>query len=149
MRAARRRWLTPSETFVLPPLRMLRSHATVRATAINAEGPDQRTQTLGALLLDLAATDDVTLTRRLTELTAEYAAGVIFSIREQLNDASLPASWKEALSQWLVSPTFKLDPESLTARIASTQAVRSMAREYGRALQAWPQLWSYCRDRFR
>ncbi len=149
MRAARRQWLKPADTFVLPAIRLLRSQACVRAPSIDAEGAEQRTQTFGAILLDLAAADDSRLTRRLIEMTAEYAAGVRFSIREQLDDASLPASWKEVLSQWLVSPTFKLDPPSLRTRIASPQEVRFMAREYGRALQAWPDLWSYCRDRFR
>jgi hypothetical protein len=53
------------------------------------------------------------------------------------------------LLQWLSSPTLKLDPAALSARIVPPQEVRSMAQQYGRALQVWPQLWSYCRDRFQ
>jgi hypothetical protein len=149
MRAGRRQWLTPADTFVLPAIRMLRSQVYVRAGTIDAATAEERTATLGTILLDLAAADDARLTRRLIEMTAEYGAGILFAIREQLDDASLPASWKEVLLQWLTSPTLKLDPASLRARIVPPQEVRSMAREYGRALQVWPQLWSYCRDRFR
>jgi len=149
LREARRQWLTPADTLALRAVHFVRLHLQIQGRSLVAERPDQRMETLGATLLDLAAADDATLTRWLMEAAAESAAGILFDMRQQLDDPALPASWKQVLSQWLVSPSFKLDRASLRARIASPQEVRSMARGYGRALQVWPQLWSFCRDRFR
>ena len=149
LRQGRRQWLTPAGTLVRLASRFVRLQVLLRGRSLVAERPDQRMETLGATLLDLAASDDATVMRGLMESAAEYAAGILFDMRQQLDDPSLPASWKHVLSQWLVSPSFKLDPASLRARIPSPQEVRSMARGYGRALQVWPQLWSFCRDRFQ
>jgi len=149
LREARRQWLTPADSLALRPVHFVRSHLQIQGRSLAAQRPEQRMETLGATLLDLAAADDATLTRGLMEAAAEYAAGILFDMRQQLDDPSLPGSWKHVLSQWLVSPSFKLDPASLRARIPSPQEVRSMARGYGRALQVWPQLWSFCRDRFQ
>jgi hypothetical protein len=149
LREERRQWLTPTDTLVKPAARFIRSQVILRGRSLVAERADQRMEALGTTLLDLAAADDATLTRGLMEGAAEYAAGILFDIRQQLDDPSLPAGWKHVLSQWFVSPSFKLDQASLRARIPSPQEVRSMASGYGCALQVWPQLWSFCRGRFR
>ena len=104
---------------------------------------------LGALCLDLATASDAELTDIQIQHAAEYAARVHFGIEEQLSDPSLPAAWKDKLKQWLASPNYKLDPASLRARIAPNAAVRALAQGYGRALIAWPRLWSFCRERFQ
>ena len=149
LRQGRRQWLAPTDTLALRAVHFVRLHLQLQGRSLVAQRPEQRMETLGATLLDLAAADDATLMRGLMEAAAEYAAGILFDMRQQLDDPSLPGSWKQVLSQWLVSPSFKLDPASLRARVPSPQEVRSMARGYGRALQAWPQLWSFCRDRFQ
>ena len=77
----------------------------------------------------------------------EYASGIRFGIHEQLDDATLPAAWKRTLRDWLASPILKLDPESLRAAIAAPSTVRALAHEYGRALLAWPRLWSHGLER--
>ena len=104
---------------------------------------------LGALYLDLAAASDAELTDMQIQHAAEYAAHVHFGIEEQLSDPSLPAAWKDKLKQWLASSNYKLDPASLRARITSIAEVRGLAQGYGRALLAWPRLWSFCRERFQ
>jgi hypothetical protein len=146
LRDARRQWLTPTDTLALRALHFVRLQ--IQTCRPVAERADQRMETLGATLLDLAAADDATLMRGFMEGAAEYTAGILFDMRQQLDDPALPAGWKSVLSQWLVSPSFKLDQASLRARIPSPQEVRSVARGYGRALQVWPQLWSFCRERF-
>jgi hypothetical protein len=73
----------------------------------------------------------------------------VFGIREQLDDASLPGAWKDKIRGWLDSPTLKLDTASLEARIAPLESVRTISRAYGRALIAWPRLWTLCRERFQ
>jgi hypothetical protein len=45
-------------------------------------------------------------------------------------------------------PHLQLDAASLRASLPTPSIVRTMARDYGRALLAWPQLWSFCRERF-
>lgn len=147
VRDARRRWLRPTDRLVLPPVRLIRAHLETRGRSIDAQGADRRTETAGAMLLDLAAADDATLARKFTEMTAEYAAGVVFSISEQLKDPSLPETWKEVLRKWIVSPSFRLDTASLQERMPPLEAARSLAHNYGHALQAWPRLWAFCRER--
>jgi hypothetical protein len=149
LREVRRQWLTPTDPYVMPAAGLLGSHMRLAERFIDAERVEQRMEMLGAILRDLAAADDATLRRRQMDLSAEYAAEILFAIQEQLDDTSLPAGWKDVLRQWIVSPMLKLDPTSLSVRIAPPQDVRSVAGEYGRALRVWPQLWSYCRDRFR
>jgi hypothetical protein len=60
----------------------------------------------------------------------------------------LPVAWHAVLQQWLQGPAFRLDRSSLRASLVVPEAVRGEAQSYGRALQVWPQLWSFCRERF-
>jgi hypothetical protein len=149
LREAPRRQPLPTDTVVLGPERLLVAHVRASMPAIAAEHPAQRMSMLGALYLDLAAASDAELTDIQIQHAAEYAARVHFGIEEQLSDPSLPAAWKDALKRWLASPNYQLDPASLRARIAPNAAVRALAQGYGRALIAWPRLWSFCRERFQ
>ena len=149
LREAPRRQRRPADRLVLGPERLLVAHVRASMRAIVAERPAQRMSMLGALCLDLAIASDAELTDIQIQHAAEYAARVHFGIEEQLSDPSLPAAWKDKLKQWLASPNYKLDPESLRERIAPNAAVRALAQGYGRALVAWPRLWSFCRERFQ
>jgi len=144
-----RRQALPADPLVLGPERLLLAHVRASMPAIVAERPGERMSMLGALCLDLATASDAELTDIQIQHAAEYAARVHFGIEEQLSDPSLPAAWKDKLKQWLASPNYKLDPASLRARIAPNAAVRALAQGYGRALIAWPRLWSFCRERFQ
>jgi hypothetical protein len=149
LREAPRRQPLPADPVVLGPERLLVAHVRASMPAVVAERPGERMSMLGALCLDLAAASDAELTDLQIQHAAEYAARVHFGIEEQLGDPSLPAAWKDKLKQWLASPNYKLNPVSLRARIAPNAAVRALAQGYGRALIAWPRLWSFCRERFQ
>ena len=149
LREAPRRRALPTDTVVLGPERLLLAHVRASMPAIVAEHPAQRMSMLGTLCLDLAAASDAELTDIQIQQAAEYASRIHFGIEEQLSDPSLPAAWKDTLKRWLASPNFKLDPASLRARAAPVAAARALAQGYGRALVAWPRLWSFCRERFQ
>jgi hypothetical protein len=72
---------------------------------------------------------------------------VLFSLQEQLDDAALPAAWKQSLGPWLNSPALALDETALRARSPTVAAMRSLVDGYGKALLVWPQLWEFCRER--
>ena len=147
LRTKRRQWLTPGDKLVLDPARFLVIHARARRPAIASENPRERMARLGDVFRDLGETSDATLVAMLEEQAAEYASEVLFAIREQLDDATLPAAWKSTLRGWLGARVLRLDPESLRASIAPPAAIRTLAREYGRTLIAWPRLWSHCHER--
>ena len=149
LRANRRQWLTPRDRHVLDPARFLVVHARARRAAIAAENPPERMARLGELFRDLGETGDARLIGMLEEQSADYASEILFGIHEQLDDATLPATWKSTLRDWLGSRLLKLDAESLRASIAAPATVRALAWEYGRTLLAWPRLWSHCRERFQ
>jgi len=149
LREAPRRQPLPTDRLVLGAESFLLAHVRASMPAIVAEHAGERVSMLGALCLDLAAASDAELTDAEIQHAAEYAARVAFGIEEQLNDPSLPSAWKDKLKQWLTSPNYKLDPVSLRARIAPNAEVRALAEGYGRALIAWPRLWSFCRERFQ
>jgi len=101
---------------------------------------------VGALLQDLASASDRHLAEALVEQAADTATRALFSVAEQLDDASLPAAWKNALRPWLDSPALSLDAARLRERIASVSQVRALAKSYGNALIAWPALWTAARE---
>ena len=147
LRSERRRWLTPRDPLVPDPARCLVMHVRAHAPAIAAEHAPERMAMLGGIFRDLGEASDASLLAMLEEQAVEYASGIRFGIHEQLDDATLPAAWKRTLRDWLASPILKLDPESLRAAIAAPSTVRALAHEYGRALLAWPRLWSHGLER--
>lgn len=147
LRGERRRWLTPQDPLAPDPARCLAMLACARATTIAAEAPLERMTTLGAIFRDLGEASDASLQAMLEEQTAQYASGVLFEIHAQLDDATLPAAWKRTLREWLGSPILNLDPDALRAAVAPPSTVRTLAREYGRTLLAWPRLWSHGLER--
>jgi hypothetical protein len=149
VREARRKWLTPADTYVLRPGRLLTSYARWRFASIRAGGAAERLTTLGSMFIDLGGASDATVIGLLEEQAADHASRILFSMHEQLDDASVPAAWKDTLRRWLASPLFKIDGASLRKHIVSLDTVRSVARDYGRALIAWPTLWAHCRERFQ
>jgi hypothetical protein len=74
------------------------------------------------------------------------AGRLAFQINEQLDDSATPAAWKEKLRPWLASPLLQIDSGSLQRRRAPLGPLRTCAREFGRALIAWPRLWAWCRE---
>jgi len=148
LRDAAREWLQPGEKLALEPSLLLIRHAGALLPAIRAHGAAERMRTLGACLLDLAAANDSKLRDMLEEQAIDYVARIRFSAEEQLADSSLPVAWHDILLRWLGSPMFRLDSASLRASMLAPEAVRTEAEEYGRTLQAWPQIWDYCRERW-
>jgi hypothetical protein len=148
VRNSRRRWLTPADSYVMPPDALLVSYARWRSASIRAEDPGERLATLGSMFVDLGGASDATVIGPLEEQAADHASRILFSMHEQLDDASVLEAWKDTLRQWLASPLLRVDAASLRKHVVSLDTVRSVARDYGRALIAWPRLWAYCRERF-
>ncbi|HEX8009605.1 MAG TPA: hypothetical protein VF814_01485 [Casimicrobiaceae bacterium] len=149
VREARRKWLTPADAYLLRPSRLIVSYARRCSASLRADDPAQRLAMLGSMFVDLGGASDATVTGLFEELAADSASRLLFSMHEQLDDAMLPAAWKDTLREWLTSPMFKLDAASVRQRIGPLDTVRSVARDYGKALIAWPKLWEHCRGRFR
>jgi len=147
LREPAKRWAATNDRVAPEPLPFLLEYLERRETALVGADPEQRLAAAGGLLLDLAAASDATLCELAIEHTEEAASGVLFSIREQLDNDALPAGWKKSLAAWLESPAFALDAASLRARAPAPQAIRALADAYGRSLLVWPQLWKFCRER--
>jgi hypothetical protein len=149
LREGRRRWLQPTDGYVVRPTRLLVTFARLRAASIRAEDPGERLATLGDMFVDLAAADDATLISLLEEQAADYVSRVRFSVREQIEDPMVPNAWKSILEPWLDSPALAVDAASLSRHVVPLATVRAMALDYGRTLVAWPLLWEHCRSRFQ
>ncbi|HZI83327.1 MAG TPA: hypothetical protein VFF44_05395 [Casimicrobiaceae bacterium] len=149
LREPPKRWLGPRENPTAEPLPFLLEYLEERAAIFAGEEPEQRMLVASVLFADLARASDATLSEMLREHAAKAASTVLFSIREQLDDATLPASWRTALASWLESPAFALDERSLGARAPGPAVIRSLAESFAGALAVWPRLWNYCRDRNR
>ena len=125
------------------------AHFARNKSAVAPVRPEQRLAAAATSLADLAAASDADLENRLLEHAAEEKSRALFSIRTQLEDATLPAAWRDLLEPWLASPMFSLDEATLRARTPPTAAVRALIDAYARALLIWPQLWEFCRKRNR
>jgi len=99
------------------------------------------------LLVDLAAASDAHLSEMLLAHAADASSRVLFSLQVQLDDAALPAAWKQSLVPWLNSPALALDETALRARSPTIAAMRSLVDRYGKALLVWPRVWEFCRER--
>ena len=148
-RPGRRKWLTPADSYVIRPTRLLVSYARRRSGSIRVGDPAERLATLGTMFVDLAAASDATLTALLEEQAADYVSRVLFSVHAQLDDARVPESWKTILRRWLDSPVLKLDAAALRAHVVPLEPLRALVRGYGRTLIAWPRLWEHCRGRWQ
>jgi hypothetical protein len=144
-----KQWLRVSDPVAPEPLSFILACVARSEAASIAVEPEQRLAALGAVLLDLAASDDRQLAEMLIQHAMETASGALFAIHEQLDDATLPAAWKQRLAAWLGSPALALDDGEARARTPSVAAMRSLIEIYGRALLVWPHLWEFCRERNR
>lgn len=149
IRESSRQWISPSEMPVLEFSRLLIGLLHSRSVSIRACDPAARLATLGAVLLDVAATGDATLRGLIEEHVVSRASRIAFRVNEQLDDAATPAEWKEVLRKWLASPMLSVDAGLLRQQTIPLESLRAQARSFGRALIAWPRLWAHCRERFQ
>ena len=149
LREPAKSWLPATVNFMQEPLHVLYAWIDEGAQDIVAESPEARLTAVGALLLDYARMSDRALTGALRAHAADAASRTLFAIREQLDDATLPAQWKALLVPWQTSPAFAVDEASISGRVLAPEAVRPLADAYGRAMQIWPRLWQFCGERFR
>ena len=153
------RWFVPA--LAIHPLSMSRCcvcnafndvavvlYAHMRCGMFAADTVVERMATLAAFYLEAGAARDAVLFELLEQQAVGWVAWLVFNVNRQLEDPTLPATWKDALRGWVDSPHLQLDAASLHASLPTPSIVRTMARDYGRALLAWPQLWSFCRERF-
>lgn len=149
LRDPAKQWISATAPFMQEPLHVLYGWIDEHAPAIAAEDPEQRLAAIGSLLLDFSASSDAHLLELLRQHAAEAGSRTLFAISEQLDDAQLPAQWKDLLVPWLKSPAFAVDSASVDARVLTTARIRACAVAYGRAMLVWPQLWKFCRERSR
>ena len=140
-------WLDASNTFPQEPVHFVMDYLEQRAPNIVGEAPTDRMSALAATLLDLSDSTNQHVAGLLEQQAADTASRVRYAIQGQLDDPSIPAVWKQLLPHWLNSPTLATTPDTLRRRLASTELVRSMAQDYGRALTIWPDLWAWARNR--
>jgi len=149
IRDSGRLWSSPSDVPELDINRLLLGYARLRSDYIKARDAATRLATVGTQLVDLAAAGDATLRELIEEDVATRASRLTFRVNEQLDDAATPAVWKESLRKWLVSPMLSVAPGLVRQQTVPFDSLRAQAREFGRALIAWPRLWSHCRERFQ
>jgi hypothetical protein len=149
LRATAKRWLSSSTPCGQDLLQVAYSYLDENASRIAAESAQARLAAIGALLLDLAAASDRELGALLARCAAQVGSQLLFAIQAQLDDPRLPAAWKRALAPWLRSPALVLDADVLRGRLGDRAHLRAFVRSYGSAVLAWPQLWEFCRQRYR
>jgi len=147
VRESPRQWLSPTEPLAIDVKRSLIGYARLRSDSIRARDPAARLAALGGAFVDLAAAGDSTLRGVLEEQAADRAGRLAFQVNAQLDDATTPAAWKQVLRHWLASPVLSLDSASLRQQTIPPDELRTFSREFGRALIAWPRLWTHCRER--
>jgi len=142
-----KQWLSPETMFRQEPLHALYAWIDENASEIAVESPEERLAAMGALLLDYARMNDAALSEALRTHAIDAATRTLFAIEAQLDDAALPEAWKARLAPWLKSPAFAIDDASVAARTLAAGQVRPLAEACGRAMQQWPRLWRFCRER--
>jgi len=140
-REPEKHWLGPTDPFAQEPVHFVLDYLSERVGALASEGAEQRLATLAAMLEDLAHASEARLTELLDEHVADTSTRVLFAIANRLDDPATPAAWKDELRPWQRSPALALEPASIRARIVSPPSMRALARSYGSALHAWPELW--------
>ncbi len=149
LREPAKHWLPATVNCMQEPLHVLYAWIGENAAGIAADSPEARLAAMSTVLLDYARMSDKALSDALRMHAADAGSRTLFAIAEQLDDATLPAAWKALLVPWLKSPAFAADDRSIDGRTLAPQAVRPLADAYGSAMQVWPQLWQFCRERFQ
>lgn len=149
LRVPSKQWLPPDVSFLQEPLHVLYALLDEHAASIVAESPRGRLMAAAVLLQDVAAMNDATLSEVLLEHASDAGSRTLFAIAEQLDSADTPPQWKALLAPWLKSPALAVDADSLRGRMLAPGTVRSLADTYGRAMAVWPDLWQFCRERFK
>ena len=149
LRAQAKQWLPPTAVFMQEPLHVLYALLDEHAMRVVAEAPERRLAAAAALLQDVAAMNDAALSEMLLHHASDAGSRTLFAIAEQLDDPDTPPQWRTQLVPWLSSPALAVDAASVRGRVLAPSATRPLAAAYGRALQVWPQLWEFCRERFR
>jgi hypothetical protein len=140
-REPEKQWLGPNDTFAQEPVHFLLDYLSERASAIASDAPEQRLGAIAAFLLDLSGASDARLAELLEAHVADTSTRVLFAIASRLDDARTPPAWKDELRPWQRSPALAVDVASIRRRIVAPASLRTLARNYGEALSAWPEVW--------
>lgn len=140
-------WLDLNVSFPQEPVHFLLDYIEQRASLIISKAAEDRLRTLGAIVLDLAAAGDSQITDMLEHQAADAASRARFGIAGQLDDPTISTAWKTMLEPWLRSPTLSTESNVLRSRLIDPNGIRDVARKYGRALNIWPNLWRWAKDR--
>jgi hypothetical protein len=145
-REPERQWLAPGDPVAPEPLPFIIGCLERNEARSLGELPERRLATAIAVLTDLAAASDSHLSQALLAHETDVTSRLRFAIEAQLDDATLPAAWKQLLAPWLDSVALSLDESALRARTPASTAMRSLLERYSSALAVWPQLWEFCRE---
>jgi hypothetical protein len=149
VRAQAKHWLPSSVSFMQEPLHVVYALLDEHAARVVAQAPERRLAAAATLLQDVAAMSPAALSEVLLHHASDAGSRTLFAIAEQLDDAETTPQWKALLVPWLRSPALAVDADSVRGRVLAPDTVRALADAYGRAMQVWPQLWQYCRERAR
>jgi len=149
LRIPAKRWLPPTVSFMQEPLHVLYTLLDEHAARVVAESPQRRLAAAAALLQDVAAMSDAAWSEVLLHHASDAGSRTLFALAEQLDAADTTPEWKALLVPWLKSPALAVDTDSVRGRILAPCAMRSLAAAYGQAIEVWPLLWAFCRERFQ
>jgi hypothetical protein len=117
------------------------------ATRCVAESSHARLRMLAATLRDLADASDALLRERLEHQLLDTRARHRFALERQLGSKrDAPSYWRKDVEALLKHRSLSMTTEDVADALASVKAVRMMLANYARALDAWVDIWNYCRQ---
>ncbi len=149
LRTPAKHWLPPGVSFMQEPLHVLYALLDEHVPRVLAESPSGRLAAAAVLLQDAAAMGDTAWAELLLHHASDAGSRTLFAIAEQLDATDTAPQWKAQLGPWLKSPALAVDADSVRGRVLAPSTMRSLAAAYGQAIAVWPQLWTFCRERFR
>jgi hypothetical protein len=117
------------------------------ATRCMAESPHARLRMLAATLRDLADAPDALLRERLEHQLLDTRARHRFALERQLGSKrAAPPYWRNDVEALLKHRSLSMTAADVAHALASVDDVRTMLGNYARALDAWVDIWNYCRQ---
>ena len=117
------------------------------ATRCMAESPHARLRMLAATLRDLADAPDALLRERLEHQLLDTRARHRFALERQLGSKrAAPPYWRNDVEALLKHRSLSMTAADVADALASVDDVRTMLANYARALDAWVDIWNYCRQ---
>jgi hypothetical protein len=117
------------------------------APRCQAELPHARLRLLAAALRDLANAPETVLRERLEDHLLDTRARHRYALeRELAQKPNAPSYWRKDVEDLLRHKSLSVAADDVSGALASVGEVRATLANYARALEAWVEIWSYCRE---